>query len=106
MSSDSPRASVDLLVERLAVGTEGQCLAGTADRIAIVLGAPVIPRPRTGGQLPVLFRDLPWRLERFGVLNHHDRLEHRVVHLAQARRDTGRVTEDKAGAIDDDIVVA
>src|SRR5262245_42092710 len=98
-------ASLDVLVERLAVGTNRQCLARAANRLAIARGAAIVPSPGTGGHLPVLLCHFPRRLQRLGVLNHPDGLEHHVVHLAQTRRDAGRVAQDKACAIDDDIVV-
>src|SRR6266550_2583915 len=76
------------------------------DRFAVVFGAAVIPRPRARGQFAVLLGDLPRRLERLRILNDDDRLHHHVVGLAHARRDLRRVAQDKAGAVDDDVVVS
>src|ERR1051325_2171822 len=97
---------VHLLVDRLAVGSEGERVARTADRSAIVLRAAVIPRPGPRRHFPVLLRHLPRRFQRLGVFDDHRGFHHRVAGLVHARRDAGRVAEDETRAIDDDVVVA
>src|ERR1043166_7452156 len=82
----SREVSVDRLVDRLAVRTERQRLARSADWIAIVLRARVVPRPRACRLLAIALRDFPWSLQRLRILDHDLRFHRHVVDLAHARR--------------------
>src|SRR6185295_19715816 len=68
-------SSIDHFVDRFAVWTQGERLAARSDRIAVVLGARIVPGPRPGRLLAIAFGDLPRRLERLRILDHHLRLE-------------------------------
>src|SRR5687768_3917645 len=97
--------SIDDLVDGFTVRSDRERPAGAADRIAIVLGARVVPCPRARGLLAVALRHPPGALERLRVLDRHLCLDGAIVNLAHARRRAALVAEDEPGAIDDDITV-
>jgi hypothetical protein len=94
------------LVERFAVGPEGQRAARAGNRIPVVLGTGVVPGPVARLLPAVPLGDPPRRLERFRILDQNLRLERGVVHLAHPRGDAAGVAQHEAGAIDDHVVVA